>query len=138
MTSSALPTARPSGASIAVMMASVLTPEALPMETSDSASRRESASVFMNAPLPVFTSSTRASMPSAIFLLMIDALMSGMLSTVADTSRSAYSVLSAGAICDVCPIIAHPTRARAALISSRVRLTRKPGIASSLSRVPPV
>ena len=59
------------------------------METSDSASRRESASVFMKAPLPVFTSSTRASMPSAIFLLMIDALMRGMLSTVAETSRSA-------------------------------------------------
>ena len=43
----------------------------------------------MNAPRPVFTSSTSASMPSAIFLLMIDALMSGMLSTVPVTSRSA-------------------------------------------------
>ena len=29
-------------------------------------------SVFMNAPLPVFTSSTRASMPSASFLLMME------------------------------------------------------------------
>ncbi len=71
--SSALPTAQPSGVSISVMTASVLTPEALPIETRDSASRRESASVFMNAPLPVFTSSTSASMPSAIFLLMISA-----------------------------------------------------------------
>ena len=88
-TSSALPTARPSGASIAVTTASVRTPDAFPIETSDSARRRESASVFMNAPPPVFTSSTSASMPSAIFLLMIDALMSGMLSTVPVTSRSA-------------------------------------------------
>ena len=72
-----------------VMTASVFTPDALPIDTSDSASRRESASVFMNAPLPVFTSRTSASMPSAIFLLMIDALMSGMLSTVPVTSRSA-------------------------------------------------
>ena len=89
ITSSALPTAHPSGVSIRVMTASVRTPDALPIETSDSASRRESASVFMNAPLPVLTSRMRASMPSAIFLLMIDALMSGMLSTVPVTSRSA-------------------------------------------------
>ena len=89
ITSSALPTAWPSGDSIAVMIASVLTPEALPIATSDSASLRESASVFMNAPLPVLTSSTSASMPSAIFLLMIEALISGMLSTVPVTSRSA-------------------------------------------------
>jgi len=89
MTSSALPTARPSGMSIAVMIASVLTPEALPIDTSDSASRREARSVFMNAPLPVFTSRTSASIPSAIFLLIIEAEMSGMLSTVAVTSRNA-------------------------------------------------
>ena len=38
MTSTALPTARPSGDSIAVMIASVRTPEALPIATSDSAS----------------------------------------------------------------------------------------------------
>ena len=75
MTSSAFPTARPRGASIRVMSASVFTPEALPSDTSDSARRRESASVFMNAPLPVFTSRTSASIPSAIFLLMIEALM---------------------------------------------------------------
>ena len=43
----------------------------------------------MNAPSPVLTSSTSASMPSAIFLLMIEAAMSGRLSTVAVTSRSA-------------------------------------------------
>ena len=44
---------------------------------------------FMNAPRPHFTSSTKPPMPSAIFLLMIDAVMSGMLSTVAVTSRRA-------------------------------------------------
>ena len=59
---------------------------------------RASASVFMNAPRPTFTSSTSPSMPSAIFLLMIDEAMSGMLSTVPVTSRSAYSFLSAGAM----------------------------------------
>ena len=39
--------------------------------------------------------------PSASFLLMIEAAMSGMLSTVAVTSRSAYSLRSAGAISSV-------------------------------------
>ena len=38
---------------------------------------------FMNAPSPVLTSSTSASMPSAIFLLMMEAAMRGRLSTVA-------------------------------------------------------
>ena len=98
MTSSALPTAHPSGASMSVMIASVLTPAARPIATSDSASRLDSASDFMKAPLPVFTSRTSASIPSAIFLLMIEALISGTLSTVPVTSRSAYSLLSAGAI----------------------------------------
>ena len=138
MTSTAFPTARPSGACMAVMTASVRTPEARPVATSDSARRRESASVFMNAPLPVLTSSTSASMPSAIFLLMMDAVMSGMLSTVPVTSRRAYSFLSAGAISFVWPIIAQPTFASAAFISGSVRLTLNPGIASSLSSVPPV
>ncbi len=69
---------------------------------------------------------------------MIDALMSGMLSTVPVTSRSAYSFLSAGAISEVCPIIAQPVVFNARFISSRDRPTRNPGIASSLSSVPPV
>ncbi len=72
-----------------VISASVRTPEASPMATSDSASCRDASGVFMNAPLPVLTSSTSPPMPSAIFLLMIDAQMSGMLSTVPVTSRSA-------------------------------------------------
>ena len=44
---------------------------------------------FMKAPPPHLTSSTKPPIPSAIFLLMIEALMSGMLSTVPVTSRSA-------------------------------------------------
>ena len=43
----------------------------------------------MNAPSPHLTSSTSALLPSASFLLMIEAEISGMLSTVAVTSRSA-------------------------------------------------
>ena len=72
-----------------VSSASVRTPASSPVSTSDGASARASASVFMNAPSPHFTSSTRPPIPSAIFLLMIDAVMSGMLSTVPVTSRSA-------------------------------------------------
>ena len=43
----------------------------------------------MKAPEPTFTSSTRASVPSAIFLDMIELAMSGIDSTVPVTSRSA-------------------------------------------------
>ena len=41
------------------------------------------------APLPVFTSSTRPLAPSAIFLLMMEAAISGRQATVAVTSRNA-------------------------------------------------
>ena len=51
----------------------------------------------MNAPLPTFTSSTSALVPSAIFLDMIELAISGMDSTVPVTSRRAYSLRSAGA-----------------------------------------
>ena len=54
-------------------------------------------------------------MPSATFLLMIDALISGMLSTVPVTSRRAYNFLSAGAICAA----ALPRIGTKAAISSR-------------------
>ena len=42
-----------------------------------------------NAPEPTFTSSTRASVPSAIFFDMIELAISGTASTVAVTSRRA-------------------------------------------------
>ena len=61
------------------------------------ARRRASTCFFMNAPLPTFTSSTSASTPSASFFDMIDDEISGIDSTVAVTSRSAYSLRSAGA-----------------------------------------
>src|SRR5712691_4670663 len=51
-----------------------------------------------NAPLPFFTSSTSPFNPSASFLDMMLAEISGIDSTVAVTSRSAYSLRSAGAI----------------------------------------
>src|SRR5207244_4978923 len=60
------------------------------------ARRRASTCFFMKAPLPTFTSSTRASRPSANFFDMIEDEISGIDSTVAVTSRKAYSLRSAG------------------------------------------
>ena len=99
---------------------------------------RASGSVFMNAPRPTFTSSTSASMPSASFLLRMLEAMSGTDSTVAVASRSAYSLRSAGAICAVCPIRQTPRRSTSSTKRASGRSTRKPGMLSSLSRVPPV
>ena len=70
-------------------IADTRSPLAVPTRTSDSASARASARVFMNAPRPHFTSITSPLIPSASFLLRIDAVISGMLSTVAVTSRKA-------------------------------------------------
>ena len=88
-TSSALPTADPKGTSMSVMTAEVFLPAPSPMATMARASASASSSVFMKAPLPVLTSSTIAALPAASFLLMMEAAMSGMESTVAVTSRSA-------------------------------------------------
>ena len=88
-TSSALPAVRPSGISIAVTSAKVLTPASLPRPTIVCANSRALSGSLINAPAPVFTSSTNALVPSAIFLLIIDDAMSGIASTVAVTSRSA-------------------------------------------------
>ena len=51
--------------------------------------RGRCASSFMNAPVPTFTSSTSAPVPSAIFFDMIELAISGIDSTVPVTSRSA-------------------------------------------------
>ena len=88
-TSSALPTARPSGTDMSVSTAVVRRPCAAPMSTIVAASSRARSAVFMNAPEPDFTSSTRPSVPSAIFLLMIELAISGIDSTVPVTSRRA-------------------------------------------------
>ncbi len=85
----ALPAARPSGWSIAVSWATVATPCASPRPTIVRASSRARSRVAMKAPRPTLTSSTRAAVPSAIFLDMIDDAMSGTDSTVPVTSRSA-------------------------------------------------
>ena len=88
-TSSAFPAVSPSGTSIAVINARTLTPALFPISTITVASSRAFAGSLMNAPLPVFTSSTKEPVPSAIFLLMIDDAIKGIASTVAVTSRSA-------------------------------------------------
>ena len=137
-TSRALPTARPSGASIRVTSARVRTPCSSPSATIVRARSTARSRSCMNAPVPVLTSSTRAPVPSAIFLDMIELAMSGIDSTVPVTSRSAYSLRSAGARPSPAAAITAPTSASAAVSSSLPRLARQPGIDSSLSRVPPV
>ena len=102
------------------------------------ASASASAAVFINAPAPYLTSSTITSLPPAIFLLITDAAMSGALSTVAVTSRSAYRRLSAGTSDFVCPATHTPTRLTIPTNASAGRSVRSPGMLSSLSIVPPV
>ena len=74
-TSNEFPIFRPSGCSISVISATIFLPMRVPVSTISSAKYSASACFFMNAPSPVFTSSTSASIPSAIFLLMIDAVI---------------------------------------------------------------
>jgi hypothetical protein len=88
-TSSALPQARPSGVSMRERTAVVGTPSAAPSRTMVSASWRAEPTSFMNAPEPTLTSRTRADVPSASFLDMIELAISGMDSTVPVTSRKA-------------------------------------------------
>ena len=80
---------RPSGTSIWVSSAVVRTPWAAPSSTITSDSSRAWPGSFMKAPLPTFTSSTSASVPSAIFFDMIELAISGIDSTVPVMSRSA-------------------------------------------------
>ena len=74
---------------MSVSSATVPTPASAPSSTMVEASSRACGRVDMKAPEPTLTSSTSASVPSAIFLLMIEDAMSGMLSTVHVVSRSA-------------------------------------------------
>ncbi len=92
----------------------------------------------MNAPEPTLTSSTRAPVPSAIFLDMIEVAISGIASTVPVTSRRAYSFLSAGASPSPAAQITAPTDSSWSNISWLESAARHPGIDSSLSSVPPV
>ncbi|MNG75879.1 hypothetical protein D3C79_343920 [compost metagenome] len=116
----------------------VLRPTWLPMRTIAVASSTASSVVFINAPAPVFTSSTIASAPAAIFLLMIEPAISGIEFTVPVTSRSAYSFLSAGVRLPVWPITATLSRFTSSINCLLDISTWKPATASSLSIVPPV
>eukprot|EP00042_Codosiga_hollandica_P048945 m.559474 g.559474 ORF g.559474 m.559474 type:complete len:332 (+) comp57774_c0_seq1:107-1102(+) len=138
MISSELPMRRPMGLSISVSTATVLTALPLPAETMLSASARASSSVFMKAALPTFTSSTRELSPSATFFETIEELMSGMDSTVDVISRIAYRILSPGTSVFVWPTMQQPTLAMICDICATLCSTLKPGMDSSLSRVPPV
>jgi hypothetical protein len=82
-----------------------------PAARSTQARARASASsgVFMNAPLPAFTSRRIRSVPTASFLLITLAAIRGTLGTVAVASRSAYSAPSAGTRSLVWAATAHPT-----------------------------
>ena len=123
---------------MSVRRAATFLPMPLPMPIMVVASALASSRERRKAPSPHLTSRTSASIPSAIFLLMIDAAMRGRLSTVAVTSRRAYSLRSAGAISGVWPMSPRPHSRRTARSSWRLRRTLKPGIDSSLSSVPPV
>ena len=137
-TSRALPTAHPRGWSMSEITAIVLRPAFLPICTISLARAKASSCAFIKAPLPVFTSSTMASAPAASFLLIMELAISDILSTVAVTSRRAYSFLSAGARSAVCPIMAMPISFTLSINCSVVRDVLKPAKLSSLSMVPPV
>jgi len=69
---------------------------------------------------------------------MMDEAINGIDGTVPVTSRSAYNFPSAGARSPDCPARTNPSSPSFCRNSSRVRFTRKPGIDSILSRVPPL
>ena len=72
-----------------VSSATVRTPASSPSPTIVRASSRALSTSGMKAPAPTLTSSSTASAPPAIFLLMIELAMSGTDSTVPVTSRRA-------------------------------------------------
>jgi hypothetical protein len=61
----------------------------VPTSTIERASATDSSGVGMKAPEPTLTSITSASSPAASFLERMDAVISGIDSTVAVTSRAA-------------------------------------------------
>ena len=88
-TSSALPTAAPSGESMAVSSQTVGRPARTPMSRMRTASSRAEARSGMNAPSPTFTSSRIASAPAASFLDITEAAIRPGAGTVPVTSLSA-------------------------------------------------
>ena len=87
--SKAFPAVFPRGTSIAVTSALVTTPARFPKSTIVLAKRAAFFGSLIKAPEPVLTSKTRAPVPSAIFLLIIDEAIKGIASTVPVTSRNA-------------------------------------------------
>ena len=81
---------------------------------------------------------SKALVPSATFFDRIDEAMSGIDSTVAVASRSAYRRRSAGTIRSLWPASTRPQRPSTRRNSAGESAVRKPGIDSSLSSVPPV
>ena len=112
---------------MSVSSARVRTPASVPSSTMVRASSRAESTSFMKAPEPTLTSSTRAPVPSAIFLDMIELAISGIASTVPVTSRSAYSLRSAGARPEPAWQITAPTSSSWRSISSLDSAARQPG-----------
>ena len=124
---------------MSVMSAATFLPMPRPIATIVSASALASSRAFMKAPSPHFTSSTSASMPSAIFLLMIEAEISGQAldrgGHVAQRVELAVRGRDLGRLADQAEARSPAAPARKSL---EAEPTSKPGIASSLSSVPPV
>ena len=137
MTSRLLPMYIPSGCSIPLMIAVTSLPTCVPISTIIFANALASSFVFIKAPLPHLTSNTMPFAPAAIFFDIMLAAMSGKLSTVPVTSRKAYSFLSAGVRLSVCPINTKLLFFANATACCSLISTRKLGIASRLSMVPP-
>ena len=113
-------------------------PASLATAAMSSASSRALSGLRMNAPFPVLMSPTSPPSPSASFLDRMEETISGMDSTVEVMSRVAYILRSAGASSAVCPMMATPVSPTMPRNCSSSGLTSNPGMASSLSRVPPV
>ena len=120
------------------MTAMVFRPTAFPRSTMVRAKRRASSIFFIKAPSPTVTSKRIASAPAAIFLLMTELAIKGMVSTVAVTSRRAYKSLSAFTSWSDCPMTDKPISCTCWINSSWVRSIWKPLMDSNLSMVPPV
>ncbi len=97
LSSRAFPTAYPNGWFISDSKATALRSASLAIETIISANWRASSRFFIKAPVPTFTSSTMHCAPAAIFLLITEDAIKGIDCTVPVTSRSEYSLPSAGA-----------------------------------------
>ena len=128
----------PKGVFISVINAEAFLPIVCAVFTKEFANSSASCNDFIKAPVPHFTSNTKASEPSATFFDKMLAVIKGTDSTVPVTSLNAYKSLSAGTISSVCPIIAKPFSEMIFLNWSGDIFTLYPLIDSSLSRVPPV